>query len=204
MLQGMVHVSYTRSQLGMLVVRVIWATQCSGAHLRVKQTYGLAEVISQAKLILLNVSLSQFLTLLQPGVSLLKSQWNLMLFTFTLITWVHSLYFDSYRVYHGLKVCFTAAFYIKIQPNLCLHRWMLYASAECQSSFTPLCWPLLEVFWRSQTCHMTQDKQLQISPSVYPKVWMCVPFMWRSEQETVQECLHPVKQLKLVSISLKN
>ena len=29
--------------------------------------------------------------------------------------------------------------YIKIQPKLCLHRWMMYAPAECQSSFTPLC-----------------------------------------------------------------
>ena len=144
--------------------------------------------------------------MLQPGVSLLKSQWNLMLFTFTLKMWVHSLYFESQSLWQfkGLPYCFIAASYIKIQPKRCLHRWMLYAPAECQSSFTPLCWPLLEVFWRSQTWHMTQDKQLQISPSVCPRVWMCALSMWGLVQETVQEYLHQVKQLKLVSFSLKN
>ena len=49
---------------------------------------------------------------------------------------------------------------------------------------------------------MTQDNQSQISPSVYSQVWMCAPFMWGSVQETVQECLYPVKQLKLVSYNL--
>ena len=82
---------------------------------------------------------------------------------------------------------------------LYLYRWMLYAPAEYQSSFSSLWWTLLEVFWRNQTCLITQDKKLQTSTSVYPKVSICAPFMWESVQETVQECLHPLKQVKSVS-----
>ena len=81
-------------------------------------------------------------------------------------------------------------------------RWMLYAPAEYQSSFSSLWWPLLGMFGIKQPHNIGQDDLLQSSPSVYPKLRMCAPFMWGSEQETVQECLHPVKQLKWVSCNL--
>ena len=85
----------------MLVVRVNWVIQCKIAHLKVKQAYAHAKWSYLILLKLSSVSLSQFLTMLQ--VSLLKSQWTLMFYTFTLIMWVHGLYLDR-----TIKVCHTA------------------------------------------------------------------------------------------------
>jgi len=66
---------------------------------------------------------------------------------------------------------------------------MLYAAVESQSFFISLCWPLLEEFWENQNNYINQDKLLKISKSDNSKMLMCAPFMWGSEQETVQECL---------------
>ena len=86
---------------------------------------------------------------------------------------------------------------------MCLFRWMLRALKECQSFILSLWWHLLEECSENTTGHITQDKQLLISILFFLKMWMHAPFMWGSEQETVQECLQPSKQLYLVSYTIK-
>ena len=104
-------------------------------------------------------------------------------------------------VYTNRHVYIAVTAWILYLQHLFLYRWILYVRTECQSSFSSLWLTLMEGFWMKPD-NINQDRQLQTSPSVYLRVWRCAPFMWGSVQETVRECLHPVKQLKLVSYTL--
>ena len=179
----MIHAPRTKSQLGILAVRVNWVRQCRTAHLKVKEVKNVLGLLTSFYCCSLSLTITVPRRIAAENITV----------TYTVKPNVLQIHIDVSS--HPLEV-------LLLQPesstyNL-FYRWITSAPEECQSSFSSLWW-LLKVFQRNQTCHMTQDKQLQTSPSVYPKLWMCVPFMWGSVQETVLDCLHPVKQLKLVS-----
>ena len=181
-----VHVQCTKSQLGMQVGRVNWVSQCRRAHHKVSKPKKTPCMSNQHRPSSQVLPTSFFCTSIMHS----SSQYCSREYHHCSRAWyfTHSYWreFDS-LVYS----CYSW----NIQPNLCLDRLTLYASVEFLSSFSSLWWPQLEILWTKQ---LQPYMVLQISLSIFPKMLLHASFMWGSVQETVQEYLDPVKQLKVV------
>ena len=107
---------------------------------------------------------------------------------------------------HSRIWCFKHSYWSRFTYLVC-SVWMFRLISACTGGccspsrmpeffLSLLCWPLLKEFWVNWL-YINQHKQSQISPSIYPKVWICALFVGRSVQGIVQECV-TVNQLKLV------
>ena len=126
----------TRYQLGMLAVRVNWVNQCMRVHLKVNQPKKTSYTSDQPR----PSSQLSLSALFCTSIMHSSSQYCSWEYHHCSRTWyfAHSYLCEFDRLVYR---CYR----LNIKSNLCLYRWMLYASVEFLSSFSSLWWPWLVV-----------------------------------------------------------